>query len=110
MRLQQRVHSFIVEKHCLLLLKLGQVLARGIAANLAVGSVGNGRLVENRVEAARFDALLLAPVLRKDVMNIELALLPIARVQIPDRAFEEPIDRAVSLNEHVNCLVRGAGA
>src|SRR3569833_1374005 len=54
------------------LFELGKIFRGSASADNSVGSVREGRLVDDRIEDRRFDALLLAPVLRENVMDIDV--------------------------------------
>ena len=61
----------------LMCLDRGQIVGRSLAADHAVGFIGDRRLVDDGIEDRGLDALLFAPVLRKDVVDIERHLLVI---------------------------------
>ena len=75
MAAQQHIHIGVLQADLLLSLDPGQITRRRLAPDLAIGLVGNRRLVEDTVVLIFADALLLAPVPREDVVNIERDLV-----------------------------------
>src|SRR5258706_1646300 len=53
-------------------LQFGDVIGWRNSANYPIGAVRKGCLVDDGIIDRRFDALPLAPILRKEVMNIDV--------------------------------------
>src|SRR5690606_18420993 len=79
-----------------------QVAGRRLAANHAVGLVGDGRLVDDRVVSRRLDALSLAPGLREDVVDVQGDLFD---VQLLDASLPEEVAGAFPLHQYAQSLV-----
>ena len=71
----ESVHVFVAELNRLFLLKFAKVNRWSMPADLAVGFVGDGCLVDDDVVGVSFNTLLLAPVLGKDVMDVKRNVL-----------------------------------
>ena len=66
--------------------------------------VGNRGFVDDCVVDSALNAVLLTPVLRKDVMNIQRKLLV---VELLDLCLLEEVLRAFAKHQHIQALVRG---
>src|ERR1700739_1799918 len=59
-------------RHAVAFFQFGYVFRRRNTADNSIGPVRKWCLVDDRIEDVRLDATLFAPVLRKDVMDIDV--------------------------------------
>ena len=81
-----------------------EVLARSISTDAAVGSRRKRGFVYDRVAASGLNAMIAAPLLWKDMMNVDA----LVEVVLYGRLFaSHPIARAFAQQERIYALVRG---
>ena len=68
------IEPLAINRWCYLvaIFQFGEVLRWRNTANDPVGAVGKGCLVDNGVKDIRLEAMLFAPLLREDVMDIDI--------------------------------------
>jgi len=81
---------------------VGEVFRRRLATDAPVGAAGQGRLVEDRVVAILVNPLVIAPLLRKDVVDVET--VPEIRVDV-GRLARRPVPGAFLQQKGVDPFV-----
>lgn len=100
---QDGVHVGVGELDLFVVLDHRQVFGGGFAANHAVRLVGDGGLVDDCIVDLGRDALILAPLLGEDVVDVDLHLVVI---QVFHGGLPEEVLCAFALQQDVEAAVR----